>query len=165
MEAGFVVLMDFLWSNLIENDSVEGLRPNAPSPSLVTFGPNRVMEFCNNNDLQLIVREHEISEDRLSPKLPNRCKDLVTRIVRLPPQDEDMLVLLLAFWVKAMNPKRVDWLLVLKELTTMESLLLAEVLKHELLEDSFEANVRDYTKLIDIYGKQKLSQKGALGLF
>ncbi|KAG8048808.1 hypothetical protein GUJ93_ZPchr0009g462 [Zizania palustris] len=70
-----------------------------------------------------------------------------------------MLVLLLAFWVKAMNPKRADWLLVLKELTTMESLLLAEVLEHELLEDSFEANVHDYTKPIDIYGKQKLPQK------
>ncbi|KAG8048807.1 hypothetical protein GUJ93_ZPchr0009g2474 [Zizania palustris] len=64
MEAGSIVLMDLLWSNLIENDSVEGLRPNAPSPGLVTFGPDRVMEFCNNNDLQLIVREHECVMDR-----------------------------------------------------------------------------------------------------
>ncbi|CAA6667117.1 unnamed protein product [Spirodela intermedia] len=59
MEAGSVVLMDLLWSN----DSVEGLRPNARGPGLVTFGPDRVMEFCSNNDLQLIVRAHECVMD------------------------------------------------------------------------------------------------------
>ncbi|KAF0907392.1 hypothetical protein E2562_015884 [Oryza meyeriana var. granulata] len=98
----------------------------------------------------------------LSPKLPNRCKALMARIVCLTPrqdEDEETLAALLAFWVKAMKPKRADWLLVLKELTAMESPLLAEVLEHALLEDSFEANVRDYTKLIHIYGKQKLLQK------
>ncbi|KAH1220764.1 Serine/threonine-protein phosphatase BSL2 [Glycine max] len=55
MEAGSIVLMDLLWSDPTENDSVEGLRPNARGPGLVTFGPDRVMEFCNNNDLQLII--------------------------------------------------------------------------------------------------------------
>lgn len=101
----------------------------------------------------------------LSPKLPNRCRALMARLVCLPPpdqdgdEDEETLGALLAFWVKAMKPKRTDWLLVLKELTAMESPLLAEVLEHALLEDSFEANVRDYTKLIHIYGKQKLLQK------
>ncbi|OEL33381.1 Pentatricopeptide repeat-containing protein [Dichanthelium oligosanthes] len=94
----------------------------------------------------------------LSPKLPNRCKALMTRVVYLYPGDEN-LGALLAYWVKAMKPKRADWLLVLKELKAMESPLLAEVLEYALLEDSFEANVRDYTKLIHIYGKQKLLQK------
>ncbi|KAI3994082.1 hypothetical protein MKX01_012339 [Papaver californicum] len=63
MEAGSVVLMDLLWSDPTENDSVEGLRPNARGPGLVTFGPDRVMEFCSNNDLQLIVRAHECVMD------------------------------------------------------------------------------------------------------
>ncbi|XP_042041636.1 serine/threonine-protein phosphatase BSL3-like isoform X5 [Salvia splendens] len=63
MEAGSLVLMDLLWSDPTENDSVEGLRPNARGPGLVTFGPDRVMEFCNNNDLQLIVRAHECVMD------------------------------------------------------------------------------------------------------
>ncbi|EPS70499.1 hypothetical protein M569_04238, partial [Genlisea aurea] len=63
MEAGSVILMDLLWSDPTENDSVEGLRPNARGPGLVTFGPDRVMEFCNNNDLQLIVRAHECVMD------------------------------------------------------------------------------------------------------
>ncbi|XP_074268104.1 serine/threonine-protein phosphatase BSL2-like [Silene latifolia] len=63
MEAGSIVLMDLLWSDPTENDSVEGLRPNARGPGLVTFGPDRVMDFCNNNDLQLIVRAHECVMD------------------------------------------------------------------------------------------------------
>uniref|UniRef100_A0A0C9S7F5 Serine/threonine-protein phosphatase n=1 Tax=Wollemia nobilis TaxID=56998 RepID=A0A0C9S7F5_9CONI len=63
MESGSVVLMDLLWSDPTENDSVEGLRPNARGPGLVTFGPDRVIEFCNNNDLQLIIRAHECVMD------------------------------------------------------------------------------------------------------
>jgi len=62
----------------------------------------------------------------LSPKLPNRCKALMTRVVCLSPGDEN-LGALLAYWVKAMKPKRADWLLVLKELKAVQSPLLAEV--------------------------------------
>jgi diadenosine tetraphosphatase ApaH/serine/threonine PP2A family protein phosphatase len=58
-----VVLMDLLWSDPTENDSVEGLRPNARGPGLVTFGPDRVRDFCKENDLQLIVRAHECVMD------------------------------------------------------------------------------------------------------
>ncbi|TKW36326.1 hypothetical protein SEVIR_2G433600v4 [Setaria viridis] len=94
----------------------------------------------------------------LSPKLSNRCKALMTRVVCLSPGDQN-LGPLLAYWVKAMKPKRADWLLILKELKETESPLLTEVLEYALLENSFEANVRDYTKLIHIYGKQKLLQK------
>ncbi|KAG6498850.1 hypothetical protein ZIOFF_038600 [Zingiber officinale] len=53
METGTIVLMDLL--------CVEGLRPNARGPGLVTFG--LVIEFCNNNDLQLIVRARECVMD------------------------------------------------------------------------------------------------------
>eukprot|EP00249_Psilotum_nudum_P023104 c28750_g1_i1 orf=412-3258(+) len=63
MDAGSIVLMDLLWSDPTENDSVEGLRPNARGPGLVTFGPDRVMTFCENNNLQLIVRAHECVMD------------------------------------------------------------------------------------------------------
>lgn len=66
----------------------------------------------------------------LSPKLPNRCKALMTRLVCLSPGDEN-LGALLAFWVKAMKPKRADWLLVLKELKALDSLLLTEVSETE----------------------------------
>ncbi|KAL2556731.1 Serine/threonine-protein phosphatase BSL1 [Forsythia ovata] len=63
MDAGSIVLMDLLWSDPTENDSVEGLRPNARGPGLVTFGPDRVTDFCKNNKLQLIIRAHECVMD------------------------------------------------------------------------------------------------------
>ncbi|XP_023749558.1 serine/threonine-protein phosphatase BSL1 [Lactuca sativa] len=63
MDAGSVVLMDLLWSDPTENDSVEGLRPNARGPGLVTFGPDRVAEFCKRNKLQMIIRAHECVMD------------------------------------------------------------------------------------------------------
>ncbi|KAG5033223.1 hypothetical protein JHK85_017205 [Glycine max] len=50
-------------SDPTENDSVEGLRPNARGPGLVTFGPDRVTEFCKKNKLQLIIRAHECVMD------------------------------------------------------------------------------------------------------
>ncbi|XP_047325360.1 serine/threonine-protein phosphatase BSL1-like [Impatiens glandulifera] len=63
MDAGSLVLMDLLWSDPTENDSVEGLRPNARGPGLVTFGPDRVTDFCKKNKLQLIIRAHECVMD------------------------------------------------------------------------------------------------------
>ncbi|GKE97946.1 serine/threonine-protein phosphatase BSL3, partial [Tanacetum coccineum] len=45
MEAGSIVLMDLLWSDPTGNDSVEGLRPNARGPGLVTFGV-RFIPIC-----------------------------------------------------------------------------------------------------------------------
>lgn len=63
MDAGSIILMDLLWSDPTENDSVEGLRPNARGPGLVTFGPDRVTEFCKRNKLQLIIRAHECVMD------------------------------------------------------------------------------------------------------
>ncbi|XP_060179185.1 serine/threonine-protein phosphatase BSL1 [Lycium barbarum] len=63
MDAGSIVLMDLLWSDPTENDSVEGLRPNARGPGLVTFGPDRVTDFCKKNKLELIIRAHECVMD------------------------------------------------------------------------------------------------------
>ncbi|KHG15629.1 Serine/threonine-protein phosphatase BSL1 -like protein [Gossypium arboreum] len=61
MDAGSIVLMDL--SDPTENDSIEGLRPNARGPGLVTFGPDRVADFCKKNRLQLIIRAHECVMD------------------------------------------------------------------------------------------------------
>jgi len=63
MEKGGQTLMDLLWSDPTENDSVQGLQPNARGPGLVTFGPDRVTDFCIRNNLQLIVRAHECVMD------------------------------------------------------------------------------------------------------
>ncbi|KAK9811526.1 hypothetical protein WJX72_005322 [[Myrmecia] bisecta] len=63
MEDGGVVLMDLLWSDPTTNDGVEGVQPSPRGPGLVTFGPDRVKEFCKNNNLQMIVRAHECVMD------------------------------------------------------------------------------------------------------
>ncbi|XP_020580587.1 serine/threonine-protein phosphatase BSL1 homolog [Phalaenopsis equestris] len=63
MDVGSIILMDLLWSDPTENDSVEGLRPNARGPGLVSFGPDRVLDFCKRNKLQLIIRAHECVMD------------------------------------------------------------------------------------------------------
>ncbi|CAM8979401.1 unnamed protein product [Rhodiola kirilowii] len=63
MDGGSLVLMDLLWSDPTENDSIEGLRPNARGPGLVTFGPDRVTDFCKRNKLQMIIRAHECVMD------------------------------------------------------------------------------------------------------
>ena len=46
MEEGGVVLMALLWSDPTTNDGVEGVQPSPRGPGLVTFGPDRVKEFC-----------------------------------------------------------------------------------------------------------------------
>lgn len=63
MEEGGIVLMDLLWSDPTTSDAVEGVQPSPRGPGLVTFGPDRVMEFCRTNDLQMIVRAHECVMD------------------------------------------------------------------------------------------------------
>ena len=63
MEDGGLVLMDLLWSDPTVNDAVEGVQPSPRGPGLVTFGPDRVMEFCRINGLQMIVRAHECVMD------------------------------------------------------------------------------------------------------
>ncbi|KAK1356073.1 Serine/threonine-protein phosphatase [Heracleum sosnowskyi] len=59
LDAKSSVLMDLLWSDPTENDSVEGIRPNARGPGLVSSGPDRVTEFCKRNNLEIIIRGHE----------------------------------------------------------------------------------------------------------
>jgi hypothetical protein len=92
---------------------------------------------------------HEQALRGLSPKLPNRCRALMPRIVSLSPHGENLGVVL-AFWVKAMKPKRADWLLVLKELKAMESPLLAEVSLHFSLPISL-LNLCSKWKLHDVF--------------
>lgn len=55
MEDGGVVLMDLLWSDPTTNDGVEGVQPSPRGPGLVTFGPDRVKEFCKVWDLTCAV--------------------------------------------------------------------------------------------------------------
>lgn len=71
-----------------------------------------------------VAQKQAISQ--LPPKMTNRCKALMKRIICFSPQDES-LSLLLAAWVKVMKPCRADWLAVLKEMKRSENPLLLEV--------------------------------------
>lgn len=55
MEDGGMVLMDLLWSDPTTNDGVEGVQPSPRGPGLVTFGPDRVKEFCKVHWLMLLM--------------------------------------------------------------------------------------------------------------
>lgn len=63
---------------------------------------------------------------QLPLKMSNRCKALLKQIICFSAET-DNLSLLLAAWVKAMKPRRADWLSVLKEIERMEHHLLFEV--------------------------------------
>jgi protein phosphatase len=52
-------MRDLLWSDPTENDTVEGIRANARGDEMVEFGPDRVKQFLEENNLDLIVRAHQ----------------------------------------------------------------------------------------------------------
>ncbi|KAK4741301.1 hypothetical protein SAY87_024889 [Trapa incisa] len=89
---------------------------------------------------------------KLPFKMTKRCKALMRQIICF--SEEGNLADLLGAWVRIMKPKRADWLVVLKELKMLNHPRYLEVVELALLQVSFEANVRDYTKLIHSYGKQ-----------
>lgn len=57
MEDGGIVLMDLLWSDPTTNDAVEGVQPSPRGPGLVTFGPDRVMEFCRVSRVAGVLKQ------------------------------------------------------------------------------------------------------------
>ncbi|KAF7844795.1 pentatricopeptide repeat-containing protein [Senna tora] len=90
---------------------------------------------------------------KLPFKMENRCKALMRQIICFSPEKGDISDMLRT-WVRIMRPIRADWLSVLKELKTIDHPFYLKVAEHALLEESFEANARDYTKIIHSYGKQ-----------
>lgn len=72
------------------------------------------------------AQKDQISQ--LSPTTSNRCKAIMRRIICF--SQEENLFMLLASWVKAMQPRRCDWLSVLKEIKRMDVSLFFEVKYH-----------------------------------
>ncbi|EPS65198.1 hypothetical protein M569_09579 [Genlisea aurea] len=93
---------------------------------------------------------------RLPYKMTNRCKALMKQIICSSPENSasSVVPLMLTAWVKSAKPRRSDWLMVLKELSRMNHPLYLEVAEHALSEETFEAGVRDYTKLIHFYARR-----------
>ncbi|XP_068634112.1 pentatricopeptide repeat-containing protein At1g01970-like [Aristolochia californica] len=99
-----------------------------------------------------LTEEQKLAISRLPPKMSKRCRALMERLICSSLQGEQLFHLL-SLWVKIMKPRRADWLSVLKEMDRMDSPVFLEVMDLALLEESFEANIRDYTKLIHKYSK------------
>ncbi|KAK7340118.1 hypothetical protein VNO77_20812 [Canavalia gladiata] len=115
----------------------------------------------NDRRFRWIEIGHNITEQqkqaisKLPFRMANRCKAVMRQIICFSAEKGNISDLLRA-WVKIMRPTRADWLSVLKELRIMDHPLYLEVAEHALVEESFEANVRDYTKIIHYYGQHNL---------
>ncbi|XP_027107810.1 uncharacterized protein [Coffea arabica] len=131
--------------NEIETEKFEVKQEDKPRFRWVKVGPD-----TNEDQKQAIAQ--------LPLKMSNRCKALMKQIICFKPEKGNLSDLL-AVWVKSMNPKRADWLLILKELSRLEHPLYLELAGLALMEESFEACVRDYTKIIHGYAKQKKVQE------
>eukprot|EP00300_Choanocystis_sp_HF-7_P019909 c20460_g1_i4.p1 GENE.c20460_g1_i4~~c20460_g1_i4.p1 ORF type:complete len:327 (-),score=90.78 c20460_g1_i4:354-1334(-) len=59
----FPLCMDLLWSDPTDNDAVLGTHANARGECLTAFGPDRVESFCEENQIQMIIRAHQCVKD------------------------------------------------------------------------------------------------------
>lgn len=84
MEDGGVVLMDLLWSDPTTNDGVEGVQPSPRGPGLVTFGPDRVKEFCKVC-LYIPVNPNLLSS-LTTALLPELCSVALDSMSTMPPK-------------------------------------------------------------------------------
>ena len=57
------VLNEVLWSDPTDSDQLVGCHPNARGPNTVSYGPDRVKDFCDANGLKLVVRAHQCVQD------------------------------------------------------------------------------------------------------
>lgn len=53
------MILDALWSDPTDNDSVLGVHPSPRGKNTSRFGPDRVQDFNRRNGLKLIIRAHE----------------------------------------------------------------------------------------------------------
>ncbi|KAL8532465.1 hypothetical protein ACS0TY_008891 [Phlomoides rotata] len=91
-------------------------------------------------------------------KMTKRCKALMKQIICFSTENGSV-ARMLAAWVKSTEPRRADWLSVLRELEKLNHPLYFEVTEHAFTEESFEANIRDYTKIIHLYATENKLQE------
>ncbi|XP_050237344.1 pentatricopeptide repeat-containing protein At1g01970 [Mercurialis annua] len=130
----------------VNSEQVEKIKVNADDDNKPKFKWLKIGSDITESQKQYI--------SELSPKMSNRCTALLKNLICYSHQTQNVsLSDLLRSWVRVMKPRRTDWLSILKQLKLMEHPLYLEVAELALLEESFEADVRDYTKVIHCYGK------------
>ncbi|KAL0351861.1 UNVERIFIED_CONTAM: protein NUCLEAR FUSION defective, mitochondrial [Sesamum calycinum] len=84
--------------------------------------------------------------------ISGRCKLVTDKILSL--QEADDPAPLLREWIGLLQPSRVDWIAFLDRLKEQNSHIYFKIAELVLGEESFHANVRDYSKLIDSLAKE-----------
>lgn len=83
--------------------------------------------------------------------ISGKSKLVTDRIFSLKEDDDPSP--LLAEWVELLQPSRIDWITLLEKLKEWNTGLYFKVAELVLNEESFQTNIRDYSKLIDAHAK------------
>lgn len=98
----------------------------------------------------------EVAEKKITPEEPavmsGKCKSIMKQILSL--SDDDDPSELLSQLKENLKPRRVDWLAILQQLNESNKSIYFKATEIALNEESFEACIRDYTKLLDGYARK-----------
>ncbi|KHN12703.1 Pentatricopeptide repeat-containing protein [Glycine soja] len=115
------------------------------------------LDLSDSKWAQVADRIHE-AEQVFWPQEPKpitgKAKIVIAKILSSKEEDDDGLQSLLAEWVELVQPSRVEWMDLLDKLKEQNHGLYLKVAEMVLAEDSFQTNVSDYSRLIDIYAKE-----------
>ncbi|KAG6624925.1 uncharacterized protein LOC122299276 [Carya illinoinensis] len=84
--------------------------------------------------------------------ISGKCKLVTEKILSLNEEDDPSP--LLAEWSELLQPSRIDWITLLDRLKEQSTSLYFKVAEVVLGEKSFQTNIRDYSKLIDVHAKE-----------
>ncbi|XP_021722319.1 pentatricopeptide repeat-containing protein At1g12775, mitochondrial-like [Chenopodium quinoa] len=102
----------------------------------------------------------EVISPQEAKSITGKCKLVTEKILGLGKQDDFGTVVspLLDEWKELLQPNRVDWISLLQRIKERDGSMYIKVMEHVLDEPSFQANIRDYSKLIDIYAEENRSE-------
>ncbi|WMV42941.1 hypothetical protein MTR67_036326 [Solanum verrucosum] len=152
-----------LWKTVWEEDEIGSERDSgAEEPKVVALPKRRAeinykiygLDLSDSKWSQVADKIHE-AEKIIWPQEPKRidgkCKIITDKI--LSSQEKDDSFTLIAEWVQLLQPSRVDWINLLDRLKKQNASLYLKIAVNVLGEESFETNIRDYSKLIDAHAR------------
>ncbi|KAL8490474.1 hypothetical protein ACS0TY_025609 [Phlomoides rotata] len=84
--------------------------------------------------------------------ISGKCKIVTEKILSL--QEDDDPAPLLREWIHLLEPSRIDWVALLDKLKHHNSHLYYKIAEYVLCEESFQASIHDYSKLVDGLAKE-----------
>ncbi|XP_039143544.1 pentatricopeptide repeat-containing protein At1g79540 [Dioscorea cayenensis subsp. rotundata] len=162
-----------------ENEGIEEENRGKPELTALPERKGRIKYKIYGLDLSdpkwaEVAERVEEAEKHIVPEEPKpivgKSKKVDENILSLDAVKDDPLPVL-EEWKGLVGPKRVDWVALLDRIKEKSSALYFKVAEHLLIEESFEAGIRDYWRLIDSHSKadclkeaerilQKMIEKG-----